>query len=186
MSTPEGDSESRPSWKNELRYLGDDIHANPSVFIRSLLVSYRFTRALHASNAPSSVKRLSAFLYSVIFNLLVIPLGGGELPFRTTLGPGVKFPHRLGGTVLHPAAQIGKGTQIYHQVTIGRSTYFPDGRPKVPVIGAEVAIYPGAKIIGDILIGDYAIIGANALVVENVPHKGRAFCPKAVVKEERA
>lgn len=57
---------------------------------------------------------------------------------------------------------IGKNCTIYHDVTLGQN------HGKYPVIGDNVIIYPGAKIIGDVKVGNNAIIGANAVVVKDV------------------
>lgn len=53
---------------------------------------------------------------------------------------------------------------IYQQVTVG---YSDD--EKAPIIGDNVTIFPGAKVIGDVVIGNNVVIGANAVVVKNVP-----------------
>ena len=77
-----------------------------------------------------------------------------------------KLPHGLNGIIISPDAHIGKNCTIFHQVTIGND--YRDVR-NVPTIGDNVTIYPGAKIIGKITIGDNCEIGANAVVVHDVP-----------------
>jgi serine O-acetyltransferase len=64
---------------------------------------------------------------------------------------------------------IGTNCTIFQQVTIGDAR---DSRQKgqpVPVIGNNVEIGAGAKVLGDIRVGDYAKIGANAVVLQDVP-----------------
>jgi len=56
----------------------------------------------------------------------------------------------------------------------------------VPTIGDDVVIYPGAKLLGAIHIGDRSIVGANAVVVSDVPSGGRALAPKATITEVEA
>ena len=74
----------------------------------------------------------------------------------------VWFPHPhniiVGGVV-----KIGKKCVLYHDVTLGQN------RGEYPIVGNGVIIYAGAKVIGNVTIGDNAIIGANAVVTKNVP-----------------
>lgn len=63
------------------------------------------------------------------------------------------------------ACVIGQHCQIWHNVTIG--VKHPGG--KVPHIGNNVKVCAGACVIGDIIIGDNVTIGANAVVICDVP-----------------
>lgn len=87
-----------------------------------------------------------------------------------------KFPHGLNGIIVSPNAIIGERAYIYQQVTIG-----DDGRGEynAPVIGDNVVIGAGAKIIGKIRIGNNVKIGAGAIVVEDVPDNATVVGPKA-------
>ncbi len=58
---------------------------------------------------------------------------------------------------------IGKNCTIFHQVTIG------EGRGGAPVIGDNVLIGAGAKIIGGIRIGNNVKIGAGCVVMQDIP-----------------
>lgn len=77
-----------------------------------------------------------------------------------------QLPHGLYGIIIAQKAHIGKNARIFHQVTIGNDDHDSDN---VPTIGDSVTIYPGAKIIGKVYVGDRAIIGANAVVNRDVP-----------------
>jgi len=85
------------SWRTEFRYLHADLRGNRSIFVRALLTAYRSGRAMELTQSPESIKRASRKLYALVFNCIVIPLGGGELPLKAQIGPNVRFPHRLGG-----------------------------------------------------------------------------------------
>ena len=76
-----------------------------------------------------------------------------------------QLPHGLYGIIIAQKAHIGKNVRIFHQVTIGNDDRNSDN---VPTIGDNVTIYPGAKIIGKVLICDRAIIGANVVVNSDV------------------
>ena len=93
-----------------------------------------------------------------------------------------KLPHGLKGIFISNYAKIGKNVTIYQQVTIGF-----DGVDwtKAPVIGDNVVIYPGAKITGDVIIGDNSIIGTNCVVFEDVPNNSLVVLekPRIIVKD---
>ena len=79
------------------------------------------------------------------------------------------FPHGMKGIFVSGAARIGKNCVIFQQVTIGSIT-LPDARSNgAPVIGDNVYIGSGAKIIGAVKIGNNVRIGANAVVYKDVP-----------------
>ena len=77
-----------------------------------------------------------------------------------------KLPHGLNGIIVSPDAHIGKNCTIFHQVTIGNDYRKLEN---VPTIGDNVTIFPGAKIVGKVHIGNNCKIGANAVVVKDVP-----------------
>lgn len=90
---------------------------------------------------------------------------GADIPINTKIGKDVNFPHP-NGVVIHPDVQIGDGCLIMQQVTIGVKLGIGND---VPHLGQGVDVGAGAKVLGNITIGDYAIIGANAVVVKDVP-----------------
>lgn len=94
-------------------------------------------------------------------------LFGVEVAIRSDIGPGLYFPH-TGGIVLG-AQRIGSDVTIYHGVTLGAAELdvaFTPGRR--PLVGDNVVIASGAKVLGGVMIRDGAIVGANAVVVDDV------------------
>ncbi len=89
---------------------------------------------------------------------------GADIPVNTQIGGGIILPHP-NGVVIHPATQVGPNCTLFQQVTLGVNR----GRPGAPVIGGHVDIGPGARIFGPVRIGDHAVIGANAVVLSDVP-----------------
>ena len=73
----------------------------------------------------------------------------------------------FGGIVISQKATIGKNCNISHQVTIGRTNRGP--QKGIPVIVNNVYIGPGAKVIGNIRIGNNVAIGANCVVTKDAP-----------------
>jgi serine O-acetyltransferase len=162
-----------------------------------LLILYALTtqRALIRQDVPSWLKALkissSHFLFELLQllghypefrtlyyhrlrhgNLLVAALSVGFrffYPEQTALylncpdiGSGLFLQHAFSTTI--GAERIGRNCWINQQVTIG---YTDDTR--APIIGNDVTIYAGAKVLGPIRIGNRVTIGANAVVVKNVP-----------------
>lgn len=78
------------------------------------------------------------------------------------IGPGLFIQH--GFSTIIVANRIGKNCWINQQVTIGYSN-----SKDCPTIGDNVVINAGAKVIGKVTIGDNSKVGANAVVVKNVP-----------------
>jgi len=71
------------------------------------------------------------------------------------------------GVVIGETSEIGENVTIYHGVTLGGLGSLCGKRH--PTIGNNVLIGSGAKILGPVLVGDGAKIGANAVVLENIP-----------------
>jgi serine O-acetyltransferase len=88
---------------------------------------------------------------------------GVEIGKDVTLGEGVYFVHTL-GTIVGGNAIIGDRVRFMGNNTVG--TARDDGYPH---IGNDVIIGCGARILGNISVGDGAVIGANAVVLEDVP-----------------
>lgn len=100
-----------------------------------------------------------------IFNLAIFGL---EVSPKVAIGGGLFLPHTV-GTVIG-AESIGENCTIFQGVTLGASEMdLQYSREKRPVIGNNVLIGAGAKVIGPVRVGDHAKIGANAVVVKDVP-----------------
>jgi len=89
----------------------------------------------------------------------------------------------FGGIVIHGHAVIGDDCKIRQGVTIGARS--PDRPSDAPKIGSRVSIGAGAVLLGNIVIGDDAYIGANAVVLCDVPTGALAVGVPAVVKVRR-
>ncbi|MEA1787720.1 serine acetyltransferase [Arenibacter sp. GZD96] len=83
---------------------------------------------------------------------------GFSIP-KNACGPGLSLPH-YGNIVINSRAKIGKNCKIHSGVNIGAA----GGEPEAPIIGDNVYIGPGAKLYGNIIIGNNIAIAANACV----------------------
>jgi serine O-acetyltransferase len=121
-----------------------------------VLFLHRIAYACHRMGIPL----LPRIIYGV--NRILFSVA---LPPTVKIGHGVVLGYSGIGTVIHARAEIGDRVIIGPNVTIGGKTPHPD----VPVIEDDVDIGAGARLIGPIRIGRGAVIGANAVVVKDVP-----------------
>ena len=93
-------------------------------------------------------------------------LTGIEIHPGAVIGDRVFFDHAM-GVVVGETAEIGDGCTIYQGVTLGGTSL--EHVKRHPTIGSRVIIGSGAKVLGNIEIGDDSRIGANAVVTKSVP-----------------
>lgn len=105
---------------------------------------------------------------------------GISIPRNTTIGKGFKIYH-FGGIVLNSLTIIGDNCSLHQGVTIGVKNTYTD----VPVIGNNVTVGAGAKLLGSIKIGNNVVIGANAVVLCDVPDDSIAVGIPAKVYKKR-
>lgn len=91
---------------------------------------------------------------------------GIEIHPGAKIGPGLFIDHGM-GVVIGETAEIGKDVTLYHGVTLG-GTSLEKGK-RHPTLGDRVVVGAGAKVLGNITIGDSSRVGANAVVVKSVP-----------------
>jgi serine O-acetyltransferase len=105
-----------------------------------------------------------SFVYKVLKPVSEV-LTGIELPCEVTLGRRFRIDH-FGGIVISGDAVFGDDCVIRNGVTVGLKH---TGQRGAPILGNRVDIGAGAKILGPIQIGDDVVIGANAVVLTDVP-----------------
>lgn len=84
-----------------------------------------------------------------------------------SIGPGLHLPHPT-GIVIGAGVTIGANCVLYQQVTLGAARRGDWKKGFYPVLGNDVTCFAGARIIGQLQIGDGAVIGANAVVLRDV------------------
>lgn len=93
-------------------------------------------------------------------------LTGIEIHPGATIGKGFFIDHGM-GVVIGETAEIGDNVLLYHGVTLGGVSL--EKKKRHPTIGNNVVIATGAKVLGAITVGDNARVGANAVVLKDVP-----------------
>lgn len=89
---------------------------------------------------------------------------GYDFSYDTPIGPGLLIFH-INGIVFRPE-KAGKNITVSQCTTVGMTIH--GGKKKYPVLGDNIYIAPGSKIIGGITIGDDVSIGANAVATKDV------------------
>lgn len=95
---------------------------------------------------------------------LTRPLTGLHMDSKVVVGDDIHLIHLEGNISIHPDVIIGDRVGIMHNVTIGASE-----APGLPIIGDDVFIGTGAVILGPVTVGNGARIGANSLVITDIP-----------------
>jgi serine O-acetyltransferase len=128
--------------------------------VRALLNSIRAYQYYKSRSGPIAL--VMRRLYRLRYEVLSI-LTGSDVGITAKFGTNFRLPHPI-GVVVHERAVIGDDCMFMQQVTIG---ILADHR--VPTIGSRVYIGTGAKVLGHVTVGDDARIGANAVVLSDVP-----------------
>ena len=166
--------QSRQDLKHFLRQdqiaLGKGGQARPSPFGDEV---WRFQRLLrrtefHVNCARTPLGRVLAAVYRLRYHRFCVKMGF-HLPLNV-FEEGLSIAH-YGALVVNSAARVGRNCRIHAMVVIGAT----NGNPAAPVIGSNVYIGAGAKIIGDIRIADDVAIGANAVVVRSIEEPGTTW-----------
>ncbi len=116
--------------------------------------------------------KLSRIMYEIkltllakFLTLLIRLVFGCFIPYSADIGKGTVFGYGGIGIVIHSRSKIGMNCIIDQGVTVGGK----NKEYQVPVIGDNVYVGAGAKILGPIRIGNNVVIGANAVVTQDVP-----------------
>lgn len=114
-----------------------------------------------------------------LIELIIFLLYNSKIPTSCEIGKESFFSYGGIGVVLHARCKVGNNVDIGTNVTIGGRS----GNYEVPIIGNNVYIATGAKIIGPIKVGNNATIGANAVVINDVPENAiMAGVPAKLIK----
>jgi serine O-acetyltransferase len=121
------------------------------------LLAHRVLHALHSARVPLAPRALA---------LVTRAVTGIEIHPAASIGEGLFIDHGT-GVVVGETAQIGDNVTLYQGVTLG-GTGFATGK-RHPTVQDNVTIGSGAKLLGPITVGHGAKIGANSVVITDVP-----------------
>ncbi len=138
------------------------------------VVAHRFSHALWTRGWKTPA-RLISYASRVITAIDIHP--------GARIGPGFFIDHGA-GVVIGETAEIGRDVTLYHGVTLGGTSWSPGKRH--PTLEDEVMVGAGAAILGPLTVGKSARVGANSVVVEDVPEASTVIgIPARIVQTER-
>lgn len=131
---------------------------------------YRLARFFYRAHIPLAPRIVQTIIF-LLYNSCI--------PYSAEIGPGSFFAYGGIGVVLHKKTRIGANVVIGQHVTVGGRS----GKAGVPRIGSNCYVGPGSAILGDIDVGDFVVIGVNAVVIESIPsHSVAAGVPARIVR----
>lgn len=150
--------------RQDIRAAKERDPANPTTL--QVVVAYPGVHAIWGHRISHSLWNRGAKVAARGFAELTRILTGVEIHPGAILGSGLFIDHAT-GVVIGETAEVGDDVTIYHGVTLGGTG--TDVGKRHPTIGDRVVIGAGAKVLGPIKIGDDSRIGANSVVVKEVP-----------------
>ena len=137
------------------------------------------TQAMIVYRLMQASNRAGLAPLAMVFNKLNVIFGGCIIGRGADFGPEFVLVHSQ-GVVINTAVRGGRHVVIEHQVTVGAE------KGTAPVLGDNVFIGAGAKVVGACHVGSGAKVGANAVVIDDVPEGATAVgVPARVVGQGR-
>ena len=147
-----------------------------------VLILYPSIHALLAYRIAHSLYEKRFYFIARLISQLARFITGIEIHPGAKIGKGLFIDHGM-GVVIGETAEIGDNVTIYHGVTLGGTG--KDKGKRHPTVGNNVIIGSGAKVLGPINIGKGSKIGANAVVVDEVPAYSTAVgIPAKVINQK--
>ena len=148
--------------KSDIRAKAEWVYGDTTrkSIVKALVTDGTFAMFMYRFMQWSQRHRLAPL--AMLFNKLNVWFGRCIIGRGAEFGPGFVLIHSY-GVVINSSVRGGRGIKIEHLVTIGAE------RDESPVLGNDVFVGTGAKIIGGVTIGSRVKIGANAVVTKDLP-----------------
>ena len=142
----------------------------------ALIITYPGVKAVFFHYIAHKIWNIKFFLIARILSQLSRFLTGIEIHPAAKIGKNLFIDHGM-GVVIGETSEIGDNVTIYHGVTLGGISPAENSLKQVnlkrhPTIKNNVIIGSGAQILGPITVGNNARIGANTVILKNVPENG--------------
>lgn len=125
------------------------------------IILYRAAAALHRRGHAG---------FAAMLTVMNVALTGADIDPRAEIGPGLEIYHPT-AIVIHGDTRIGARATLFSAVVFGLRGPLESG---APVAGDDLRVGAGAKILGNVKLGDRVFIGANAVVINDVPDDHQA------------
>ena len=162
------------AWKLELTF---------GLFLRLFLLEPGFQLAfsLRVMELAAKVPGIGKILRRLVWYMTARSFGC-DIGVEVQAGGGLYFPHPF-GIVIHSHSKIGRNVTLLQNVTLG---IVDPSNPGCPVLEQGAWVNAGAKLLGPVIIGADAVIGANAVVLVDVPANSVAVGVPARVLPKKA
>ena len=131
---------------------------------------YKVSRILYLHHIP---------ILPMLIKGAIRTIWGAVIPYQADIGDGTLIGYQGIGVVIHKKCVIGKNCHISQNVTFGGR----GGHEGVPIVGDDCTFGAGAAILGGIHIGNNVQVGANAVVITDLPDNSVAVgVPAKVIK----
>ncbi|MBR1177904.1 MULTISPECIES: serine O-acetyltransferase EpsC [Bradyrhizobium] len=153
--------------KEDLAHYASREHTpvTPAFVIRMLLLTpgFQFVFAWRIQEALFRVPLVGRILRRIVWWFSCL-LFGSEIALAANVDGGLYIPHPYG--IVVGASDIGKRVTLLQHITIGRKDHSDRGRPRIE---DGASLMAGCVVLGSITIGSNSMIGANAVVLKDVP-----------------
>jgi serine O-acetyltransferase len=134
--------------------------------LKCVLISHSFHMVvLYRFGIFLSILPFLGVIFRVIIEYLIRIIFSSDISLKSTIGPGLMIVHGhdivIGGDVV-----VGRNFKIFNGVTLGNKDTETNENQQ-PVIGDNVIVSTGAKLLGNIKIGDRVVVGANSVVLRS-------------------
>lgn len=167
-------------------YLKEEVIKNRNFFLLRLLKIYFF-----GSGSPRAILlyRIGKCFYeqgygrtsSYFFSRLEKEFGV-YISRKCSIGIGLQLPHPV-GIVIGEGVKIGRNSVIYQHATLGGARRGDWQAGRYPSLGDNVVLFAGVVIVGAVNVGDHCVVGANSVVIKNIPSNSTAVgVPARIIK----
>ncbi|MBF0715101.1 serine O-acetyltransferase [Gemelliphila palaticanis] len=160
------------------RVLKEDPSAKSKIMV---FLAYPHIKALNYHYFAHKLYKKKFYLISRLMSKRARRITGIEIHPGAKIGRGLFIDHGM-GVVIGETAEIGDDVTIFHGVTLGGTKFDPIKRH--PTVGNNVLIGAGAKLLGNITIGDNTKIAANVVVKKSVPKNSIVYDVRPIIKEQ--
>ena len=174
ITPPPGGAQVQRWWRRLRRFstqISEDLataqHLDPAARTKfEVALSYSGVHALWAHRLSHAMWHHHLKMPARLISQLTRHLTGVEIHPGATLGRRLFIDHGM-GVVIGETAEVGDDVLLFHGVTLGGRDMVKGKRH--PTLGDHVTVGAGAKVLGPVNVGDGARIGANSVVVKDVP-----------------
>ncbi len=168
------------TFRSHLRLLRGDFAGESGGLLKRVTVRAVAVSLFRLSAAVGAIHPLLGLLVKQVNHVIT----GADIAWQAQIGVGFRLYHPT-GVVIGPFVRVGERCYIQQGVTLGGLGGEVATADDSPAIGNDVAIGAGARVIGPVVIGDGAAVGANAVVTTNIPQGWVAVGVPAVARPPR-